>query len=172
MPETTTFHKTGISKVDDGYQTWLSKDVKDDLIKQGGLEESVLQISLPNTSNNSSYLAVYNGSYMGKRFSMRWIHNEFLSVFLEEPVPELVEAFSKVVGYEPFARYVCADGMYAVEWDKVNPDKRYEKLQGEERKGLERIGIPAEKKASAEGKREKRNDSENVFVSDAMTKSE
>lgn len=68
------------------------------------------------------------GKYQGEIFGMTWWKDKFLLLSTPQERPELVEALSKIVGYEPFAKYTNDIGT-TVEWDKVDPEGRFQALQ-------------------------------------------
>ncbi len=70
------------------------------------------------------------GQYEGNQFYITWVYNQFLLVTMQRLSQPLVEAFSRVVEYQPFCRY-DRDGMVTVEWDKNNPIGRLAVLQAE-----------------------------------------
>ena len=121
------------------YTRWPIANVRKDLIEQGGLEAESLDIS----GTTQTYLTTCTGTYDGKKFGIRWLPKDFgdcLVLSLESHGPEIVKAFEKILGYGPFASYSYEDGVQAVEWDKVNPSKRYVFLeQDKQRRELKRL---------------------------------
>ena len=139
MSETTIFYRTHgsldekVSEENRGYHTWPAENVENDLIFQGGIPSSYLRVE---NCGFHSYLEVHKGSHNGSKFSMRWEHKNFLLVTLENEDPELIDAFTKVLGQKPFARYVFEGSKEPItfEWDSVNPNKRYETLETDKRR--------------------------------------
>jgi len=81
------------------------------------------------------------GNLEGNKFYMTWVKDKFLLVSMQKYSTELVAAFSKVVGYEPFCKYVSeVSGLLTVEWDKMDPKGRYEVLKKDSKvTGLEQL---------------------------------
>ncbi len=162
MVETTILLKTGSDSGDREiiYCLWPLENVKKDLLEQGGLEGCLELPFIDETkrkkpgeyeiadnyfADHSTYLAVYDGTYNGIRFRMRWKKDEFLTLMSEQRLPELIDAFSKVVGYKPFVEYKfvndfanklpLVDNMpFTVELCRENSDERYIKLKKDEQK--------------------------------------
>ncbi|MEK6859826.1 MAG: hypothetical protein AABX54_03350 [Nanoarchaeota archaeon] len=146
MAETTKTYKTKCAT--DGkpisYKRWPVSNVIKDLVRQGGLERDCLELE---NDGFDSYLAVHKGNYKGNRFEMRWEHEIFLLIAMKRDEPELVQAFAKVLGQKPFARYVFEgyEKPVTYEWeyaytdeegkvDKGKADKRFKELKEDERK--------------------------------------
>jgi hypothetical protein len=110
-----------------GVAKWHWYNVKKDLVEQGGLEDKEVMIDPFTVSAHSC-----EGRYKRNQFALTWVPDRFLLVSSKEYDPELINAFAKVVGYAPFARYREPDSkLVTTEWDKVNPDGRYQALQKE-----------------------------------------
>lgn len=106
-----------------GETEWSGRNVQRDLVQQGGLRESDLVIKSVNNHG-------VGGEYNGNPFYTAWARNEFLLVTSERYDSELIDAFARVIGYKPFARYTePGNKMITTEWDKINPDKRFEELK-------------------------------------------
>jgi hypothetical protein len=134
MGETTETYNTACAT--DGrlisYERWPVNNVTLDLVVKGGLEKDCLELT---NDGFDSYLAVHNGSYKGNGFTMRWEHERFLLVRLEKEDDKLIDAFSKILGQQPLARYVFDDKKpVTFEWESVNPEKRYGQLESDTRK--------------------------------------
>ena len=118
-----------------GAQKWHWYNVQRDLVEQGGLEDKDVMID-PLSVREASC----GGKYKGMPFMITWVKDMFLLVSSQEYIPELIDAFAKVVEYKPFARYQeSTDGLVTTEWDKVNPNGRYQELQAEGKTELIRL---------------------------------
>lgn len=107
----------------DGIEKWYWYNVMHDLETQGGLKDII---------NLQSVVAHRcDGQYKGNRFYITWVYNQFLFLTMEIFSQELVDAFAKVVGYQPFCRYE-RDDMVTVEWNKNDPQGRFTELQKEQ----------------------------------------
>ena len=135
MVETTEFYKaqSSFDNRDTSYYTWPAQNVENDLIFQGGLNRSYLRLK---NERFHDYLEVHLGSHRGNKFSMRWEHKNFLLVTLENEDPELINAFSKVLGQKPFVRYNFDGDKQPItfEWDSIDHQERYEKLEEDKRR--------------------------------------
>lgn len=128
MPETLTEHIPG----DQPKWTWAN--VMADLRDQGhvdGVWINPLSISPDGTG--------CGGEYQGNRFFITWIKDAFLLLTMQKHSEELVRGFTKVVEYDPFCKYSEENGLVTVEWDKVDPEKRYRELENQGKKELTRI---------------------------------
>ncbi len=102
---------------------WHWQNVMSDLREQGALKDVVI--------DPWSVEAYGCGGQLGDNFFfITWVHNQFLLVSMERFSQPLVDAFTRVVEYQPFCRYE-RDGMVTVEWDKNDPHGRLEDLQRE-----------------------------------------
>jgi len=71
---------------------------------------------------------------------MSWVQDHFLLVSSIDYIPGLINAFSGVLEYEPFAKYQePGSGLVTVEWDKKDPAGRYIEIQKEGKLGLESL---------------------------------
>ncbi len=81
--------------------------------------------------------------YKGRPVIISHIFNQHLVVSIEgkedENMRTLMEGFSKVIGYQPFCKYTLmlsnrskAPPLPTYEWDKVDPNSRYEELSKKE----------------------------------------
>lgn len=115
MPETITERH--------GIRAWRWYDVMYDLREQGGLEDVVIDpMSFTHVGSGGGYLN-------GNCFYFTWKRDEFLLVSMQEFSQELIDAFSAVVGYQPFCRYKHKAHelwMWTVEWDKIDPSGCWE----------------------------------------------
>jgi hypothetical protein len=124
------------------YGIWTWAAIMMDLKEQGGLEE----VYVDPFSVQPHFCA---GEYNRKVFTVSWSFKRLLMVSMkvEEYAPELIEAFSKVVEYRPFCKYLEKAGgkipMVTVEWAKNDAEARFAELQEKEARGeiekLERV---------------------------------
>lgn len=70
----------------------------------------------------------------GTEFYVTWVPDMFLALDMSQDEQALVDAFTKVVEYKPFCRYIDKkrNGCLTFEWDKENPEGRLIVLQKEE----------------------------------------
>ncbi len=101
-----------------GSPRWLWHSVMKDLEEQGGLPGVVIDPLTLTPSGCSGQ------TEKGQAFVVTWCHEEFLMVTTLVEVPELIEAFAKVVGYRPLCKYT-KNRMVTFEWDKVHPTDRF-----------------------------------------------
>jgi len=125
MPET-------IEKIGD-VPKWHWYNVRNDLIEQGGLEEDSITIN-PLTVTDEGC----GGTHEDAKFYITWMHEVGLIVTSEKEDVQLVDAFSNVVGYKPFAKYIDDNGT-TFEWYKKDPDAMYQTLMKENKVGLTRL---------------------------------
>jgi hypothetical protein len=112
---------------------WHWYNVMGDLEKQGGVKAIIEPTSV------SDY-GCAGKTEKGTVFTITWVHNKFLLLSMSQEEPKLVEAFSTVVGYDPFCRYVSKkSGLRTYEWDKINPEGRFASLQDEKEPNLEKV---------------------------------
>lgn len=114
MPET-------VDALPEGGAIWKWFNIMNDLETQGGLAGVII-----NPLSMSPHSCV--GELGNNRFGITWVYNKFLLLSSAEHSQPLVDAFSKVVGYQPFCRYF-RDGVVTIEWDKVDPLSRLQELQ-------------------------------------------
>lgn len=111
-----------------GTQKWHWYSVLDDLVRQGGLVKEEVQWSF---SDPGIFL------YKRKPLIMTWAKDQYLLVTMErddEDFARVVNAFTRVVEYGPFCKYVDPENnMPTYEWDKINPEERFRALQKEKR---------------------------------------
>lgn len=93
-------------------------NIRDKLITLGGLESKDLIITAHG----------YGGSYGDNDFYTTWIGEGILLVTMEKWDKSIIDAFSKVMGYKPFCRYLSLDGI-TVEWNKINVILRKEEIE-------------------------------------------
>jgi len=115
----------------DRYAKWHWYHVHNDLVQQGGLDEKDILIDPLTVEQHGC-----GGKFKGRAFFITWVKDAFLLLSMVEHSQELVNAFAAVVGYAPFATY-ARDGYTTVEWDKLDPEQRWDALQGEN--GLTRL---------------------------------
>jgi len=105
---------------------WHLTLVYKDLIDQGGISEEDLEYRLTNLTYKKRKVVISN------------IYNEHLVVSLEgeddEDTKNLMNAFSKVVEYQPFCKYNLNLGgknisLPTYEWDKIDSEGRFEELK-------------------------------------------
>lgn len=114
---------------------WLWYNIMSDLKQQGGLGGVLID---PSTVIEHGC----GGEYQGNRFFLTWIYNHFLLITMSVYSQPLIDAFAKVVGYQPFCRYRERGGLITVEWDKDDPNGRFKKLIEEKRTNLEHLPLP------------------------------
>ena len=118
-----------------GAKKWHWYNVQKDLVQQGGLEDKDVMID-PFTVNAHEC----SGVHKGNPFYITWIPDTFLLVTSKEYDPAIVDAFARVAEYKPFARYKEPDsGMITTEWDKIDPNNRYQELQRDGKSELIRL---------------------------------
>lgn len=112
---------------------WLWYDIMHDLKQQGGIEVTINPLSV-NPSGCSG------NTEKGTTFYITWVPNTFLLLSMTVDDPALAEAFSKVVEYSPFCKYISKQtGLLTYEWDKVDPVGRFSELQNEGELNLESL---------------------------------
>lgn len=94
-----------------------------DLREQGGIRVVIDPFSV------NAYSC--GGDFGEIRFAVTWVHGVFMLLTMSAYSQELVDAFAKVLEYEPFCRYTDENGLSTVEWDKRNPDGRYIELEAD-----------------------------------------
>ena len=124
-----------ISQKSNDVAKWLWYDVMKDLREQGGITDVIIE---PMTVSENGC----GGVYQRMRFYMTWVHNRFLLVTMLGYSQPLVDAFAKVVGYQPFCMYVEEAQLITVEWDKIDPVGRLAKLKEEGRINLKSLPLP------------------------------
>jgi len=121
-----------------GTKKWPWYNIKKDLVRQGGLQKEELIIDPFSVTPYGC-----GGEYKGNPFYFTWVKDRFLLVSAKEDnraYEELIEAFAKVVDYQPFAKYIePSSGLVTTEWDKIDPEGRYKKLQKEGKINLVRL---------------------------------
>jgi hypothetical protein len=125
MPET-------IKKGCDGQDKWHWYNIARDLEKQGELPRVIIDPLSVGPHGCGGQTA------KGTQFFITWyVDHLLLSMPQEKPEAELVEAFSRVLGYQPFASYVLKDtpALITYEWDKKTPAKNFVSLKKEEQEG-------------------------------------
>ena len=108
-----------------GVDRWLWHSIMKDLEEQGGLPEVVIDP----LSVKESFCG--GRTKEGVAFTVTWCYEEFLMVTTLVEVPELIEAFAKVVGYRPLCKYT-KNRMVTFEWDKVHPTDRFLALSSDQ----------------------------------------
>ena len=111
----------------DGVIKWPWYDVCDDLVRQGGLNQEDIVIDPLSVRPHGC-----GGTYLGNWFFFTWVRGRFCLLTMMEFSQSLVDAFSAVLEYEPFACYHDKQDMVTVEWDKQDPASRWADLQGEQ----------------------------------------
>jgi hypothetical protein len=108
-----------------GAKKWHWYNVQSDLIQQGGLEDKDIMID-PLSVRKASC----GGQYKNMPFFITWAKDTYLLLSSPQQSQELVDAFTKVVDYKPFAQYIDPESkLITTEWDKVDPAGRYQELQ-------------------------------------------
>lgn len=105
---------------------WTWANVYADLTTQGALDKDDLVID-PTMFCDAHY---GGGFYRGDIFTMTWVKDTFLLLSMTRFSQTLIDAFAAVVEYQPFVCYTSS-AYTTVEWDKADPDGRWERLQGE-----------------------------------------
>jgi hypothetical protein len=119
----------------DGNMKWHWYNVASDLNKALGDESVSVD---PFTVGPHGCGGTYNE---GNKWFITWVKDTFLLVSMQQYEQRLVDAFSKVVEYKPFCKYVEPDSkLITVEWDKKDPKGRFVELQTiGEKEGLEAL---------------------------------
>lgn len=118
-----------------GAKKWHWYNVQKDLVEQGELNDEDISINPLSVNAHGC-----GGEHKNNPFYITWAPDTFLLVSSKEDDPELTKAFEKVVEYKPFAKYIePLNGLYTTEWDKIDPDKRYQELQEEGKQELIRL---------------------------------
>ncbi|UCC91912.1 MAG: hypothetical protein JSV39_01430 [Candidatus Aenigmatarchaeota archaeon] len=120
-----------------GTKKWHWYNVVNDLVQQGGLKKGYVQWSFKSPDAFT---------YKNKPFYMTWVKDKILLVSRENDdgdFRKLVKAFSSVVEYDPFCKYVEPDNNWTTyEWDKENAEGRFKELQeGGEKLNLRKVKI-------------------------------
>lgn len=103
---------------------WSWHQLPADLEEQGGYEGAHIS---PLSVTPSSCGGKTDG---GNRFCVTWVANQFMMISVQEDEPALIDAFTAVVEYKPFCRYIYrSTGLLTYEWDKPNSAKRFAELQ-------------------------------------------
>lgn len=123
-----------------------SKEKKDSRITPG----EYLQSDVENARNVLRNIRDHfgDGYVEGERFCVTYAENAFLLVSMKKEgalLDRLVAACSRVVEYGPFCRYTDLGGMQTYEWDKNNPDERYQVLCAQRRRDLVRLAEKGKK---------------------------
>lgn len=77
---------------------WHWYNVMSDLKEQGGLSDVVIDPLSVDAHG-------CGGQHGDNRFYITWVHNQFLLVTMQRFSQQLVDAFARVVEYQPFCRY-------------------------------------------------------------------
>jgi hypothetical protein len=73
-------------------------------------------------------------------FIMSWAPKRCLVLSVSQSEKGLIDAFSAILGYEPFCRYTSKlSGMLTYEWDSQDAEGRLAELKKDGEKGIERI---------------------------------
>jgi len=114
---------------------WHWDNVMGDLEKQGGLQGVVIDP-----------FSVGDHRCGGKtekdtKFHITWVKDTFLLVSVSQEEQALIDAFTKIVEYKPFCRYVSIkSGLLTFEWDKKDPESRFDALKNDKNvKDLQKI---------------------------------
>ena len=106
-----------------GVDKWHWYNISKDLVDQGGLSKT--DISINPLSVRPSFCA---GKFRGHTFTLSWQHEALLMLSMTSFDIDLVNAFSVVVDYKPFVKYLSPNGMITVEWHKIDPDGEFQKI--------------------------------------------
>jgi len=111
---------------------WHWYNIMSDLDVQGGLPGVVIDpLSVEECGCGGTTTA-------GTKFYITWVKDKFLLLSVSQQEQALVDAFAKVVGYQPFCRYISTKGgLLTIEWDKQDPTGRYSELETEGVKDLQ-----------------------------------
>lgn len=114
---------------------WHWYNVQKDLINQGELKEEEIIINPFSVDSHGC-----GGEHKGNPFYVTWVKDRFLLVTSKNYDSDLIEAFARVVEYRPFARYKESDSnLITTEWDKINPEERYNELLTQNKSDLTRL---------------------------------
>ena len=119
-----------------GRQSWQWYQVMEDLDKIGGLANVVID---PLSVRRDGSCA--GKTEMGTFFVITWAYNIYLLLTMSQNEPQLIEAFSKVLEYKPFCQYLEDSEITLItfEWEKVDPIGRFEELQKNQVKELQKL---------------------------------
>ena len=119
----------------DGRKIWHWPDIKNDLVKQGGLEAKEITIDSHSVEDHR-----YSGSYKSNVFHVNWAKDVLLIIAMEKFDQALINAFTKVVEYKPFCRYTSKEsGLITFEWNKKVSKQRFAILQEAGEPDLQKI---------------------------------
>lgn len=102
---------------------WLWADIMHDLKNQGGISEARID---PLSINPGQC----KGTYKERDFFLTWSLDDYLLLSMthnDDLLLELVDAFSKVLEYNPFCKYQEGN-IFTYEWDKNDPNGRFNEL--------------------------------------------
>lgn len=118
----------------DGRMIWPWYNVESDLNK--ALGDKSVSVDPSSVGPNGC-----GGTYKGdNKWFKGWRKNEFLRVSMQQYEQRLVDAFSKVVGYRPFCKYIDPHSRtIEVEWVKNDPNGRFAELKNYGAEGLEKL---------------------------------
>jgi hypothetical protein len=111
---------------------WRWHDIMRDLEEQGELKG--VEIDLFSVQAHSCGGMTESGT----KFMITWVPDTFMLVSMDKEDMELINAFAKIVEYQPLCSYVEASGLITFEWDKKNPEGRYEVLKQQTKKQLKK----------------------------------
>ncbi|MEK7212978.1 MAG: hypothetical protein AAB678_00875 [Patescibacteria group bacterium] len=109
-------------------EKWHWFNVMEDLQTQGGLDG--VFIDPLSVGEHGCGGKTRNGTI----FYITRVANKFLLVSMTQDEKDLIDAFAKVVEYRPFCQYYNRVGQLTFEWDKVDPDGRFVKLEKDDEK--------------------------------------
>ncbi len=121
-----------IARTGDGGPRWLWHHIMRDLEVQGGIRVVVDPFSVREFQCSGR-------TEGGTLFGITWMADTLLMLSMTQVEPALTEAFAKVLEYRPFCRYIDKNGLLTIEWDKVDPEKRFIQLEQEGMAQLQRI---------------------------------
>ncbi len=77
------------------------------------------------------------GSWRGTAFKMEWAPGTFLRIQSDEPNPQLLDAFERLLGHSALAAYRSNDGKVIIEWRAKDGRARLQELQSSGVRDLE-----------------------------------
>lgn len=114
---------------------WRWADMAEDL-RQAGLQGVIIDpLSLGENCHS-----IGGSTKEGEKFYVTWLKDHFMMLSMKKKNQSIINAFSKVLEYKPFAEYISAEsGIYTIEWDKKDAKGRFKALQEKKEKNLKEI---------------------------------
>ena len=122
-----------INRACNGSRKWHWDEVMNDLKEKGGLAGVVVD---PTSVTNHS---CGGQTKKGTKFYITWVPGTFLLLTMSQEEKDLIEAFAKILEYRPFCRYINEHELLTIEWDKKDPERRFIKLEKENKMELQKI---------------------------------